>query len=294
MRFKQIFWQLALRKKPQGSILTDKNTPFLIVPNPKGMWAADPFIFEKDNRLFIFAELFSLKQWRGKIGYCVYENGFFSKWKIILDEDYHFSYPNVIFSNDNVYLMPETGSIGEVAFYSSENLNSVWKKEKILLKYGKTVDSIFLDEKRMLTYKMNGKNKNELILLCKDSDDSWQISDKRVDIDEVLRPGGAIFSSNDEIYRPAQDCRKMYGGALEFLKLNDNGNFLPTEISVCRLEPFDIKVKDFKKQIVGTHTYNSTNNFEIIDIQYWQFSVVGFFKRLILKINSKFGLQKHR
>ena len=72
-------WQVAYRLKPVGSIFNDKATPFIAIPNTRRYAAADPFIFEKDGVKYIFAELFDKKEDIGEIGYCVFNNGTFSK-----------------------------------------------------------------------------------------------------------------------------------------------------------------------------------------------------------------------
>ena len=81
MKYKDVEWHIAIRRRPHSSILEDIETPFIIVPNPIMMWAADPFLIEQDGILFIFAELFSYKQWKGSIGYCKYESGRFVRFK---------------------------------------------------------------------------------------------------------------------------------------------------------------------------------------------------------------------
>lgn len=282
MQLKQIVWQIAIRNKPKGSILKDKETAFKAVPNPIGMWAADPFIIEKDGKIYIFAELFSLSQWKGKIGYCVFKNGKFSSWKIIFDEAPHYSYPYIFEFNDGIYMMPETGSLREIAIYKAVDFPSKWEKASIVLSGEKMVDSIFLSSDTILSYKMVGNFKN-LLTYIKKQDDKWMVYQSEEDKEEIKRPGGKAFIFGRDLIRPAQDGRKIYGGSLKFFKCNIG----ETEEEIGGLLPEEIKVEGFNKTIVGTHTYNATNNYEIIDFQYYKFSLVGLFKRTLLKL-SKF------
>ncbi len=286
MRLSQIVWQLAIRRLPQGTILTDKKTPFVAVPNPCGMWAADPFILEKDNKVYIFAELFSLLQWRGKLGYCVYENNKFSKWNIIFDDEHHYSYPNVFENNGEIYMMPETGSVNEIAIYKAVDFPSKWEKQSVVLSGAKMVDSVFISDNTILSYKMFGNFKNHLVLLKKDNN-GWNQVANTIDNQEIKRPAGKIFSYGDGLIRPAQDGRNLYGGAIKFFDCGNISNDITSEKEIIDLQPCEIVVKNLNKEFVGTHTYNSSSNFEIVDVQYYKFSLIGLFKRIFIKLSNR-------
>ena len=282
MRLKQIVWQLGIRNNPVGTVLKEVDIPFQLIPNPKGMWAADPFIIEKDDKVYIFAELFSLLEWRGKIGYCIFCNGEVTPWEIIFDEAPHYSFPYVFECNGEFYMMPETGSLKEIAIYKAIDFPSKWEKEEIVFSGDKMVDSVFLAEDKILSYKMVGNYQNQLTYLNK-VDGNWKIVNSKVDSSEIKRPAGKVFRFEGMTIRPVQDGRKLYGGSLKFLSISLESG----EEEIGQLNPEEIVVNDFGKKIVGTHTYNATSNYEIIDFQYYQFSLLGLWERLILKF-SKF------
>lgn len=286
MRLSQIVWQLAIRKLPQGSILTDKKTPFFAVPNPKGMWAADPFILEKDNKVYIFAELFSLSKWRGELGYCVYENGEFSKWSILFADKYHYSYPYIFEKDNEIFMMPETGSIYEIALYKAVDFPSKWEKQSVIYSGEKMVDSIFISDDIILSYKMFGNFKNHLVLLKNENNDWKQIANI-VDSQEIKCSAGKIFSYGEGFVRPAQDGRNLYGGAIKFFDCSNIVNDINSEKEILDLQPCEIFVKNLNKEFVGTHTYNSTENYEIVDVQYYKFSLTGLFKRFFIRLSKR-------
>jgi len=66
-------WNVAWRKKNRESILTDKITPFAIIKNSFRYWAADPFLFEHENQVYIFVELYDYIKCRGCLGYCKWD-----------------------------------------------------------------------------------------------------------------------------------------------------------------------------------------------------------------------------
>lgn len=286
MRLSQIVWQLAIRKLPQGSILTDKKTPFIAVPNPKGMWAADPFIIEKNNKVYIFGELFSLFKWRGELGYCVYENGKFSKWSIIFADEFHYSYPYIFEKDNEIFMMPETGSVNEIAIYKAVDFPSKWEKQFVILSGEKMVDSIFISDDVVLSYKMFGNFKNHLVLL-KNENNEWKKIADIVDDQEIKRPAGKIFSYGEGFVRPAQDGRNLYGGAIKFFDCSNITDDINSEKEIANLQPNEIIIKNSNKTFVGTHTYNASDNYEIVDVQYYKFSIIGLFKRFYIKLSKR-------
>ena len=52
-------WCCAVRfNKNDDSIMTDLSTPFVVLPNSKRYWCADPFLFQKDDYYFVFFEAY--------------------------------------------------------------------------------------------------------------------------------------------------------------------------------------------------------------------------------------------
>ncbi|MCD8025717.1 MAG: hypothetical protein LUF33_01970 [Clostridiales bacterium] len=101
-------WTIAYRAKKQGLILKDLND-FTIIKNGRKGWYADPFLFEYEDDTYLFAEYFSYKLRRGIIVCSKYDKlkDKFDKYKEIISEAYHLSYPFVFKYNDEIYMMPE-------------------------------------------------------------------------------------------------------------------------------------------------------------------------------------------
>ena len=282
MKIKDTIWHVAIRNKPIGSIIEDQSTPFILVPNPRFKWAADPFIVENEGVLYIFAEVFSLMKWKGSIGFCTYKNGRFSKWKTIIDNKYHFSFPNIYYKDGVFYLMPETSAVKEIAVYRADQFPDSWIKDHIVIQGDRYVDSIWLKNKYIMTYRMG--DINHLILL-KPENNSWAVTDSYSDEKKRLRSAGALFCKEGITIRPVQDCSRLYGEAIDFRELVFyEEERLPEEKLVYRLEAKDIKVQTNKGlNLVGTHTYNGTMHYEVLDIQEEKLSLAWIFKRFILK-----------
>lgn len=101
-----IQWIIGYRKKQEG--LLEKGEPFLFI-NPWYGWCADPFIFETDTDVYIFSEIWNYFKQRGSIGYCkLMKNNKFSKWRTIIAEKYHMSYPFIWKDNAGIHICAET------------------------------------------------------------------------------------------------------------------------------------------------------------------------------------------
>ena len=99
-------WNVAFREAPAGAILEDTQTPFTVIPNNFRYWAADPFVIRFAGKTCVFAELYDYILRRGVLGYCEITGGKAGKWKPVIREDYHLSYPCLMEHGGKLYLMP--------------------------------------------------------------------------------------------------------------------------------------------------------------------------------------------
>lgn len=292
MQVRQTVWQVAIRKRENEScILDDIKTPFVVIPNPRGKWAADPFVYEKDGKIYIFAELFNVLSWKADIAYCVYEKGSFSKWKVVISDSHHFSFPYVYEQEGMQYLMPETSKKEEISQYKSIEFPNVWKKERIISGKGCYADSILLNENYILTYCVEKNQKEKLVILCIDNKNS-KIVFEQEDCERKLRPAGAVFNYFGKKIRPVQDCSQLYGGAIEFNEITFGANQSLIENTIFRVNPKDVLLKKFNYKLIGIHTYNSSRNYEVIDIQYKKFDILDILKRTQMKFVDTWKLNK--
>ena len=287
MKLTDTIWHIAIRQSSRGTILEDLDKKFTVVPNPKFGWAADPFVVEEGDTLYIFAELFYFNNWKGKIGYCSYKNEKFTEWKDILQEDHHYSFPYIYKKDGIYYLMPEMSSVKELSVYEAIQFPNLWKKKESVFTGERLVDSIYLSEDKIMSYKTG--RLNQLVLLMRHKD-GWRITDVKDDFLGIMRSAGCTFEYKNKIIRPVQDCRNFYGEAVNFSIMTFNGEkCLPEESNLIRIESNHIKLDNHKIVPVGIHTYNGCEHFEAIDIQEHCFNIFSFLKRVIMKIQSMFG-----
>lgn len=285
-------WNVAFRKSHSGDIFKDKKSQFTVIKNNFRYWAADPFIVETSEEVYIFAELFDYVLRRGVLGYCTLKNGKVSKWKPILKEDYHLSYPCIFERNGKVYMMPESGAGNVLTIYESIKLPDLWRKKEVVkdgVKYADTTPLPHSKKNIALTHDVVDAQNPKLKLIDIFDDSNEKIISTKSAFRS--RPAGNVFELDGKLIRPAQislDTSKGYGKALVFYEYNIDENDLYNESEVKELYP---KSLAFNKSVLldGMHTYNSSDNYEVIDIKTRRFNILDFFMRIMGKLFHRKG-----
>lgn len=280
-------WNVAWRKKSSGSILYDKNTPFNIIKNDFRYWAADPFLLEFQNETYVFAELYDYIHCRGSLGYCKLDENGRSKWKQIILEDYHLSYPYIVEKDNEIYIIPESGANHSLYVYKAIQFPDIWKKIKVLrenVQYGDTTPFLWNNHPYALTYDVKDHKKYCLIVL--DLEDAKNDTKLSCEDSEFRRPAGMFFVQDNQMIRPAQNCKNDYGEGLIFYRcgIDESGEYWEKEIQ--RIAPYELK---YSRNILldGMHTYNSSDMYEIIDIKTRRFNFLNFIFRIICKLRRR-------
>ena len=247
------------------------------IPNPLFHWCADPFLFEHNGHLYIFAECASLFSNKGDIRF--FEIGSKKKkWKKVIKEKYHLSFPNIFTEGRSIFIMPESSAINEVRLYSAINFPLKWKYKNTIIKNHWLVDSIIVGD-----YLLSYDNKY-LYFFDKNNPSTLKYMIK--DINNKLRPAGKAIASGGKIIIPFQNNTLHYGGGIIFCELKIEHNC----INIVPLSEFTTANAEslFKfKKIYGTHTYNKLNNFEVYDIIVKEFSFLSIVGRILKKIRRK-------
>ena len=283
MIFNKLFttgWNIAYKNKNESE--------YTIIKNNVDCWVADPFLFEKDNKLYIFAEMYKFNRMKGSIGYCQIENGKESKWKEIIHEDYHLSFPNVIEENEEIYLYPESSENNNFYRYKCIEFPDKWIKDKEYISDIKLVDTVFWDydgKKYGFTYNITNEQekKLELIEISKHKINRLK---KLTSEDEFARPAGNVLIKNNKKIRVSQDCKEYYGKALNFMEfeLDDKINYKESLLKKVTIN--DIKLKN-KNIYHGVHTYNESLNYQTIDLKFRKLLLCAIFYKVIRKIRGK-------
>lgn len=287
-------WTIAYRKK-QGQLLDDLNGFIAIKAKYKGCYA-DPFLFDYQGETYLFAEYLNYRHGRGTIAYAKYDKvtNTFSDFKEIIFENYHLSYPLVFSFNDEIYMMPEANESNSLYIYKAIDFPDKWEKYAIVAENVRLVDTspFWHDNELFLLSKENETPQAPMVLLKVDTN-NWSVANKKVITDDVCisRPGGNAFLIDNRFYIPTQDCKDDYGAALNFLSFTVNSNLEFNYTVEKKITPDMLSISGIEK-IVGIHTYNYSNDLEVIDFKYPVNSFSRLFWKLIRVTKQKLHLSK--
>jgi hypothetical protein len=269
-------WKIGIVQAPLHSFVGggqsggDRRVAWL-QPRFAGKFVADPCAFVYKDKAFVFCEQLSDAS-RGQISYFELQAG--ERRPPVcqaIHEPFHMSYPYVFEHAGTIYCLPETRQAAELRLYAAVEFPARWEKVRTLISDFHGVDSTLLEHdgrwwlfcathERGFSAALNIWHAPELL-------GPWQphaANPVKIDV-RSARPAGALFKHAGQLYRPAQDCSKTYGGRIalnRILKL-DVREF--AEETVRTVEPFGGGYND------GIHTVSALAAVTIVDGKRAQF-----------------------
>ena len=219
---------------------------------------ADPFLFVHEGWLYLFYEEERLK---AKAPLCAKRTKDLKHWEnmgVVLREKHHLSYPNVFEHAGSIYMMPETRECNAVLLYKAVEFPKRWERCAALVEGDKYADSCVLFHEGkwyLFTTAWYGKKNGLRIFVADDLMGDYVEHPMSPITDDVAlsRCGGAVFSYDGKLYRPAQYCTNYYGENLcvyEITKLS------PTEYEEHLVKPMIDKKQAWNPR--GGHHLNTT------------------------------------
>lgn len=207
---------------------------------------ADPFgLARPDGSLVILAEAFPWKERRGRIA--AIERGSDGRLSVTptsLTLDTHLSYPQLIEQDGEVYCIPESSASHRVQLFRAVEFPRRWVPDSVLLEGFAGADaSVIRHAGRWWMFTACHADQDEAKLFVFHSAElrgPWTAHARnpvKCDV-RSSRPAGTPFLGEDgALYRPAQDCSRVYGGAVV---LNRVTRLTPEEFEeevVARVQP---------------------------------------------------------
>ncbi len=217
----------------QASDIDDVNAKFV----------ADPFLIRENGKWFMFFEIYDQDESKGLIGLATSENG--EKWeyqKVVLEENYHLSYPYVFEWNGDYYMIPEKSASGSISLYMAKAFPYQWEPVSDLI-HGNYVDSSIVEYDNLwwiFTTEKGGDNltNGNLHLFYSDNLFSgWKEHAESPVIENGLssaRPGGRILVDGNGIIRFGQDNSETYGRKVRAFRVDEisKSEFQEMEIGI--------------------------------------------------------------
>ncbi len=243
---------------------------------------ADPFLYNQDSNYYYFlVEEHIFYETKGKISLLTVDKKTMKlvNKKIILNEDYHLSYPYIF----DDYIIPEGSQSNATYAYKKED--GAGKYIKIKINENALLDPTLLkhDDKYWIfatTRKKKEDAVTKLSIFYSDNLGAFiphKMNPVKVDI-KTTRPGGKFFEYQGKLYRPAQDCEKLYGHLIRIMEVRHLSDQEYEEQEVMALSsrlspPYNM----------GFHTFNVYENCILVDgyREYYSYLLKPFLKILL-------------
>lgn len=295
-RIKDLFikeeWNIAIRPKEDKLLFESGGCekPFKLLPSTLRYWAADPFLISKDDKDYLFFEMFDRFKSKGLIGLRIIEKGKIGKMQIVFESKRHLSFPFVFERDGEYYMMPESKKEGNLMLLKAQNFPYGWVVEKEIFKEKNVCDSVLLEraEKTYLfTHELEDIYRNDTL-------SAFVLDDKEflpfetnpvVTGADKSRMAGRFIAHNGELIRPSQNCLVSYGDAVIFSKVDNLDLNSYSEKIIASIKPVDINLKGRKNDFKGIHTYNLNERYEVVDLKRKEKitlgNIINIFYRLI-------------
>lgn len=212
-----------ITKYPKEKSLESPTLKASDVDDVPAQFIADPFILLDNDNFYLFFEVLDKSSKKGVIGLATSNNGDIWHYeKIVLNEDYHLSYPYVIKHNNNYYMIPESTEANKVLLYKAKKFPYEWEIACVLLN-GRYADcSVFQYNDR---WWMFAGNSGKLHLFYSDElTGEWNEHPKSPLITNnfnITRPAGRVIVNQNNIYRYTQDGQPYYGSKVKVFKIKN-------------------------------------------------------------------------
>lgn len=273
-------WRVAYRCK-NGSLFEGRYIP---IDSTNQYWFADPLLYEEDGKAYLFCEAFDKKELKGKLGYFSLDGNNVSEFKLLIDENYHMSFPNVFKYNGKYYIIPESGENLTLDLYEALDFPGKWEKRQTLIKGYNYVDPTIIEVagvSYLFVYQDKRGDCKTLIYKIKEDLTLDFVQSISYEQNAGRSAGKPFITDSGKLLRPVQYGEGEYGKYTIFYEITfGNGGF--TETKVGQIDNAKIIVGR-KKGVDRIHTYCQSDNYETIDYTIYKFHLFKRFKILVRK-----------
>jgi len=261
-------WFVAYRRGNAAAHGRETVFDCFTVVKPRGLGNyADPFLFERNGKTYLFFEEYDERQ-PGIICCAEFQpDGTLGQPQRVLARSYHLSYPSVFEWRGQVYMLPETQNNKTIEVYGAVDFPHRWELAAVLLSKVSAVDpTIFEHNGKLWLFAAGlggeGTESNELSLFFADSlFGKWCPHPMNPIVCDArrARPAGSLFFQRDLLIRPGQNCAAHYGHAISLNKVEELSETNYREV------PFATILPDWMDGIFATHTLNQRGGITVLD-----------------------------
>ena len=207
---KEYNWNIAFSYEPFS---VTSQIRFSQIESPKDGFLADPFVYQRDEKTFIFAEHYSTERQKGHISCVEISENITPSIKPVVVEKFHMSFPFIFDYEGNTYMCPETSESKDIRLYRCTNFPLQWKFEGTLMSNVSAADSMIFYHKNKWWLFTNidsagvGGHDTELFIFYADSPltNKWNSHPLNpIYTDSRFARNGGFFRDNGSIFRVSQ------------------------------------------------------------------------------------------
>jgi hypothetical protein len=260
-------WCLAYRRRSTVPAHAGDTSGFQLITPPRDRFFADPFVIGRNGRHYLFFEDYPYDTGKGTISCLELGEDEPEPLSVVLERDYHLSYPFVFEHEDEAYMIPETSENGTIELYRALDFPDRWQLEAVLVRGIAAVDATLLrhDGRFWMFANVVAKGRtteDELFLWTSESlHGPWRPHPMNPVVSDVrtARPAGRVFARDGHLIRPGQDCSHGYGRAVVLNRIVVLTETAYREVPAGRIGPEWLPGNE------GSHTYNADDGYEVLD-----------------------------
>lgn len=217
-------WNVGVVDAPIARFLDPIAPNVRWLPDPgHGRFFADPFGYERDDKLVVVVEDYPYDRARGAISAIEMSAGGAER-RLLLEQPVHMSYPYVFEHDGTRFYVPETSEAGEVALWREGDDGRLSRVATLLPDFPGVDSTIFTYEGRFWLFCTRAGPLDTTELYAFHADrllGPWTphaLNPIKSDC-RSSRPAGTPFVHDGALYRPAQDCARAYGGGVAICRV---------------------------------------------------------------------------
>jgi hypothetical protein len=215
-------WNIGVGDGPIEDFLETRTRPSVTwFPDPaRSRFSADPFAVQHGGSVRVLFEDFHFLRAKGVIASVTVQGRDSSEAEVVLEEPFHMSHPYLIEHDGEVYCIPETCEADKVVLYRAVDFPARWARVATLIDGFAGVDATVIrrDGRWWLfaTDQRDGPDHKLTVWHAPTLTGPWEpheLNPVKIDV-RSARPAGTPFVRDGQLFRPAQDCSKVYGGGV--------------------------------------------------------------------------------
>ena len=227
-------------------------------------WFADPFILDVNNdEILVLVEEFLYSENKGRISLLTIDRKSYKLLAIrpLLSLNSHLSFPAIMRQENKVYVYPENGLNNTLDLYIYLDAGSqklIYESNVMKAPLADAVITDLFRQRLMFATELPIQNKNVLNVYKPDGAQYKKVNSITLS-SNVARNAGDWFEFDGTVYRPAQDCNQIYGGAVIIQRVEQTDEYTFSFKDVARIE------SDNKFYKLGCHTLNFYKGIAVVD-----------------------------